>query len=120
MQASAPSRIALATSVASARVGRGDSCMLSSICVAMITGRWKLMARGDDPLLLDRHLGHVDLHAQVAAGDHHDVGVRDDLVEPLERLAFFDLRDDARRRAARTQNVFRACGRRRASGRSSG
>ena len=40
MQASAPSRIALATSVASARVGRGESCMLSSICVAMITGRW--------------------------------------------------------------------------------
>ena len=43
MQASAPSRIALATSVTSARVGSRDCCMLSSICVAMITGlRWRL------------------------------------------------------------------------------
>ena len=38
MQASPPSRIALATSVTSARVGRRECCMLSSICVAMITG----------------------------------------------------------------------------------
>ena len=35
--ASVPSRIALATSEASARVGRGFSIMLSSICVAVIT-----------------------------------------------------------------------------------
>ena len=34
---SVPSRIALATSEASARVGRGLSIMLSSICVAVIT-----------------------------------------------------------------------------------
>ena len=40
MQASAPSRMALATSVASARVGRRAWCMLSSICVATITGFW--------------------------------------------------------------------------------
>ena len=38
MQASAPSRMALATSVVSARVGRRECCMLSSICVATITG----------------------------------------------------------------------------------
>ena len=38
MQASAPSRIALATSVTSARVGCLELCMLSSIWVATITG----------------------------------------------------------------------------------
>ena len=38
MVASVPSRTALATSVTSARVGRGCSCIESSICVAVITG----------------------------------------------------------------------------------
>ena len=38
MQASVPSRMALATSVTSARVGRRECCMLSSICVAVMTG----------------------------------------------------------------------------------
>ena len=37
MMPSVPSRIALATSEASARVGRGFSTMLSSICVAVMT-----------------------------------------------------------------------------------
>ena len=44
MQASPPSMMALAMSVTSARVGRREFCMLSSICVAMITGfccRWQ-------------------------------------------------------------------------------
>ena len=39
MIASAPSRTAVATSLASARVGRGDRIIDSSICVATITGR---------------------------------------------------------------------------------
>jgi hypothetical protein len=39
MTASVPSKSALATSLASARVGRGFSIMDSSICVAVITGR---------------------------------------------------------------------------------
>src|SRR5579862_7601903 len=38
MRASLPSKMALATSEASARVGRGFSCIESSICVAVITG----------------------------------------------------------------------------------
>jgi len=38
MTASEPSRIALATSLASARVGRGLRIIESSICVAVITG----------------------------------------------------------------------------------
>ena len=37
--ASVPSMIALATSLASARVGRGLVTIDSSICVAVITGR---------------------------------------------------------------------------------
>jgi len=37
MTASVPSRTALATSLASARVGRGEFCMEASICVAVIT-----------------------------------------------------------------------------------
>src|SRR4051794_25702302 len=39
MMASVPSRIALATSATSARVGRDDVTIESSICVAVITGR---------------------------------------------------------------------------------
>ena len=39
MTASVPSRIAFATSLASARVGRGCVIIDSSICVAVITGR---------------------------------------------------------------------------------
>src|SRR5437588_318725 len=38
MTASVPSKMALATSLASARVGRGFSIIDSSICVAVITG----------------------------------------------------------------------------------
>ncbi|KAJ0825479.1 hypothetical protein HanRHA438_Chr17g0803661 [Helianthus annuus] len=38
MTQSVPSRTAFATSVASARVGRGDLIMDSSICVAVTTG----------------------------------------------------------------------------------
>ena len=38
MTASAPSKTALATSLASARVGRGCCIIESSICVAMMTG----------------------------------------------------------------------------------
>ncbi|CEX42449.1 Uncharacterised protein [Streptococcus pneumoniae] len=38
MIASVPSKIALATSLASARVGRGLRCIESNICVAVITG----------------------------------------------------------------------------------
>ena len=43
--ASEPSKIAFATSEASARVGRGFSVMDSSICVAVITGRRNSRAR---------------------------------------------------------------------------
>ena len=93
MQASAPSRIALATSVASARVGRRLWCMLSSICVATITGlpcRWH---SAHDPLLHDGDLGHVHFDAQIAAGDHHALGSRDDLADLLHGFGLFDFGD---------------------------
>ena len=51
MTASVPSRMALATSEASARVGRGFSIMLSSIWVAVITALARGVGHLDDPLL---------------------------------------------------------------------
>ena len=82
-----PSSTALKTSLASARVGRLDVSMLLSIWVAVITGmraRWQVV---DDPLLDGRHPRHVQLDSQVAAGDHHGVGLGDDRVEIVQRPA---------------------------------
>ena len=70
---SVPSRIALATSEASARVGRGFSIMLSSICVAVITTLPAAVRHLDDALLEGRHLFRRQLHAEVAARHHHPV-----------------------------------------------
>src|SRR5262245_12561972 len=64
-----------------------------------------MVAGGDDPFLLDWHLGDVDLHAQIAASHHHHVGLGDDLVKSLERFAFLDLCHDTGAGAARSQNV---------------
>jgi hypothetical protein len=44
--ADVPSRIAFATSLASARVGSGECTIVSSICVAVITGFPRSSARG--------------------------------------------------------------------------
>jgi len=62
--------------------------MLSSICVAA--------CHAGHSLLLARHLLKRHLHAEIAARHHDRVGDVDDLVEPLQRLRFFDLRHDAR------------------------
>ena len=72
MTQSVPSRMALATSVASARVGWG-SVMESSICVAVITALFWSWHR-HDPLLDHGDLLGGKLHAQVTAGDHDPVG----------------------------------------------
>ncbi len=53
----------------------------------------------DDALLEERHRRGADLDAEVAASDHHRVGLVEDLVERLDRLRLLDLRDHARRRA---------------------
>ena len=93
MQASAPSRIALATSVTSARVGSDECCMLSSICVAIITGLRCRLHAATICFLGQGDLGNVGLHAQIAAGDHHAVGRRDDLLQVVQGLRLFDLGD---------------------------
>ena len=72
--ASVPSNTALATSVTSARVGDGAWIMLSSICVAVITGTPDRDAVADDPLLEVWHVLERPLDAEVAAGHHHRVG----------------------------------------------
>ena len=81
--ASVPSRIALATSVTSARVGREEATIESSIWVAVITGRASAPDKRDDLLLDDRDVLDVHLDAEVAAGDHHAVGGADDLLQAL-------------------------------------
>ena len=89
--ASAPSKIAVATSDTSARVGTGLEIMLSSICVATTTGL-PARARGAGDLLLDaRHLLQRHFHAEIAARHHQRVGEVHDLVEPRHRLRLFDL-----------------------------
>ena len=80
-----PSKIALATSLTSARVGVGLRCIESSICVAVITGLPFMTVVADDLLLDDRHLLQRQLHAEIAARHHDAVGLRDDLVEVRAR-----------------------------------
>ena len=89
--ASVPSMMALATSEASARVGRGFSIIDSSICVAVITGRLERLAELDHPLLRQRHLLEGELHAQVAARHHGGGGDLEDGLEVLERQPLLDL-----------------------------
>ena len=98
MSASVPSITALATSFTSARVGSGERVIDSSICVAVITGLPGHVAEADDLLLDQRHPARRDLDPEVAAGDHHRVGDRDDAGEVIERDRGLDLRDEVRLR----------------------
>ena len=66
--------MALATSLASARVGRGCVIIDSSICVAVITGRPRRLHERNDALLRERHFLERQFHAEVAARDHDAVG----------------------------------------------
>ncbi len=94
ISASLPSSTALATSEASARVGRGFCVMDSSICVAVITGTPRV-ARARDNLLL--HHGHdfrAHLHAEIAARDHHAIGNFENRVQIRDGLRLFELGDD--------------------------
>jgi len=99
MTADVPSRIAFATSLASARVG--SAC--SIIDLEHLRGGdhrlADLQAAQDDALLEQRHRGGADLDAEVAAGDHHPVRLDQDLLERGDRLRLLDLRDHAGRRA---------------------
>ena len=83
----------MATSEASARVGREFLIIESSIWVATMTGL--ALAGGlDGPLLHQRHLLQRQLHAEVAAGDHDAVERVDDRLELVDRLGLLDLGDD--------------------------
>ena len=53
----------------------------------------RVLAAADQVLLDDRHLGHVHLHPQVAAGDHQAVAHLEDAVDLLDGLGLFDLGD---------------------------
>ena len=85
---------ALATSEASARVGRGAVIIESSIWVATMTGR-----------AFSRHSSMArfwtigtcfegQLDAEVAAGDHDAVEGVDDLVEAVDGLRLLDLGEE--------------------------
>ncbi len=93
ISASVPSRIALATSVTSARVGRrGGDHRLEHLGGGDRRPR-QLAGQGDDPLLHQRHLLDPQLDAQVPARDHHAVGRVDDRLRVLHRLRLLDLGD---------------------------
>src|ERR1700674_2799660 len=85
MTASAPSKIAVATSDTSARVGTGLVIMDSSIWVATTTG---LPARRDSRVIcfFTRHLD-----AEIAARHHQGIGQIQDLGQPGDRLRLLDL-----------------------------
>ena len=109
MTASVPSRIALATSATSARVGprRGDH-------------RVEHLRRGDrrarelaglrEQVLLDeRHELDRQLDAEVAARDHDAVRGADDLVHAVDGLRLLDLRDERQARVLADElDVLRA------------
>ena len=91
---STPSSTALAASLTSARVGRDPVVIDSSTCVATMTGM-PLPARPvRDVLLRPRHALERHLEAEIAAGDHHAVTRRENLVEVLQGLRPFELGDE--------------------------
>ena len=99
MIAEVPSRMAFATSLASARVGSACSIIDSSICVAVITGfpasRQRRMIRfwssGTVAAPISTPRSPRATITASASCEH--------LVEHLDRLGLLDLRDHARRRA---------------------
>ena len=109
MTASVPSRIALATSATSARVGRVEATIESSICVAVIDGPRELAGLREQVLLDDRHELDRQLDAEVAARDHDAVGGADDLLHAVDGLRLLDLRDERQARVlAHELDVLRA------------
>ncbi len=102
--ASAPSRIALATSDASARVGRELSIIDSSVWVATITGRAFSRAICTMRFCTSGTCSRGDFDAEVAARDHDRVEGPHDRLDVVDGFGFFDLcdhRDPATRRQQR-------------------
>ena len=101
MTASAPARQAPATSVTSARVGRECSIMLSSICVATITGFVHDVCDLNEFVLDDRDFLCRQFHAQIAARDHDAVGKIHDGLDVVQapRAFLFSQSQEFRTRA---------------------
>merc|ERR1719192_1101072 len=91
---SAPSKMAFATSLASALVGLGFFTMDSNIWVAQMTGIAKPVALRDHLLLGDEDLLSGDLNSHVASGHHAALPLLDDLGKVLDSLLVLDLGDN--------------------------
>ena len=90
--ASAPSKMAVATSDTSARVGTGLVIIDSSIWVATTTGLPARARRAGHLLLQAGNLLHRQFDAEVAARHHQGVGDVENPGEVLDRLGLFHLR----------------------------
>jgi len=98
----------LATSVTSARVGRGEFTIESSICVAVITGRASSPAIAITRFWTIGTSSSGSSTPRSPARDHHAVGGAHDLLGPLDRLRLLDLRDQRQSRPrAHHLNVLR-------------
>ena len=98
--ASVPSRIALATSATSARVGREEDDHRVEHLRGGDRGAGERAGQRDHLLLHDRHLLDAQLDAEVAARDHHAVGGAHDLLRALHGLRLLDLGDQRQPRVA--------------------
>ena len=79
-------------------VGVGACTIDSSIWVAVMAGRPRVMQRWRMRFWMWGSSSIGQLGAEVAAGDHHRAGGLDDPVEVLDRGAGLDLGDDQRAR----------------------
>ncbi len=84
----------MATSVASARVGRGARIIDSSIWVATIDGPAGATSGAEQVLLQQGDLLHGQLDAQVTSRDHQRVGDAQDRLDVLDGGLGLDLGDD--------------------------
>ena len=109
MTASVPSKTALATSEASALVGRRCWVIDSNICVAVITSRRRRFGFGDDTLLKDGHRFRAHFHAEVAARDHDAVRLFQNRIQAGDRLGPFNFCDDRQFTAASGDQFSRRC-----------
>ena len=98
----------MATSATSARVGREELTIESSIWVAVIEGRASQPGELEQLLLHDRHPRDRQLDPEVAARHHHAVGRPDDLLGALHRLGLLHLGDQ--RQAGVLADIFDVLG----------
>ena len=95
--AEVPSRIAFATSLASARVGSACSTIDSSICVAVITGFPTSRQRRMICFWISGTVAPPISTPRSPRATISAVGLGEHLVERVDRLGLLDLRDHARR-----------------------